>query len=434
MPEIDCQSLDAHIDGVLKGETGKKEKRFAPVYLIHGDEYLYKEAFGKLLGAIIPDFSRSLNYERLEGGNENIPRAIEKISTFSFMPGRKAVAICDSRVFDKKQAPAGLPEKEGPEKDGEWGEDLPGMLREAIERGFLPDHHLILTADAVDRRTGFYKSVKKAGMAIDCSVPKGVGWADRKALDSLCRAHVRKILARHGKKAAPKALGALIEMTGLSLRLLSGNAEKLIDYSGNRETILESDVAMVLKQTRIDPVYELTNAVAERDAPKSLFFLDALVPVDMHPLQALMAMANQVRKLLMAKAFMESPHGRVWERGMPYGRFKDHVMSGVAEFDAQTAETVAGWEKTFLDETPGKKKKRPFAGDLAVAKNPRNPYPVYQTFLKAERFDKKEIIAALKRIAEADSTIKSGGGKPRLELEKVVWFICLGDGDSVSLT
>lgn len=364
------------------------------------------------------------------GGNENIPRAIEKLSTFSFMPGRKAVAICDSRVFDKTQDPADLPGKGGLRQDGEWEEDTPGMLQKAIEAGFLPDHHLILTAGAADRRTRFYKSVKKAGMAIDCSVPKGGGWAGRKALDSLCRDQVRGFLARHGKKAAPKAMETLIDMTGPSLRLLSKNAEKLIDYSGNREIIRESDVTAVLKRTRIDPVYELTNAVAERDAEKALFFLDALVPAELHPLQALMAMANQIRKLLMAKAFMESPHGRAWDGAMSYGRFKDHAMQSVAAFDAEAAKTASGWEEAFSggEESRKKKKKkrRSPMGDLAVAGKQKSPYPVYQTLLKAGRFDKKELIGALKRVAEADSTIKSGAGNPALELEKVTLFICMG--------
>jgi len=66
---------------------------------------------------------------------------------------------------------------------------------------------------------------------------------------------------------------------------------------GERREITAEDVAAVLTRTKKDPLYELTNAVTDRDWEKSFFFLASLLAGDIHGLQALAAIANQVRKL-----------------------------------------------------------------------------------------------------------------------------------------
>jgi len=68
-----------------------KEKQlsggFAPVYLIYGEELLYKTALEELLQVLMPGAKRSLNYEPIEGTGNNIQPAIERVNTYSLMPG-----------------------------------------------------------------------------------------------------------------------------------------------------------------------------------------------------------------------------------------------------------------------------------------------------------------------------------------------------------
>ena len=490
MPEIDYNSLDQYIHGILKSAaSGTEEKKFAPAYLICGDEFLYKQTFKKLLDAMVPESLRSLSHEPVDGENEHIGAAIEKAATFSFMPGRKVVSILDSRVFYKTQTTADILEKIGQkweeekfgagavlflgllgslslsldemmdkEKRGKYlkiasdelarhdwlddllsychekglrapeGGDAAQSLREAIERGFPENNHLIITADMTDKRTALYKCLKKVGMVIDCSLPGEHGWANKKAREAICKDHVNQRLKKHGKKAGPDALNVLIEMTGLSLRHLSINIEKLMNYVGTTERITANDVAAVLKRTREDPIYELTNAFAEKNASNALFYLHSLIEKEMHPLQALMALANQTRNLMAAKDFIESPNGRAWTPGMPFAQFKNHVMPDIIAFDSEMAEIIKGWEEMTSTEPAGKKKKKkkkaPSGAGLPLAKKPGQPYPVYQTMLKADRFSMGELVHAFQRLSETDARLKSGAGNATLELEKVILFIC----------
>ena len=56
--------------------------------------------------------------------------------------------------------------------------------------------------------------------------------------------------------------------------------------------------------------------------------------------------------------------------------------------------------------------------------NPNNPYPIYMMMRKSERFSLAELVDALKEAARADERIKTGGGNPRMILERTVIAIC----------
>ena len=70
------------------------------------------------------------------------------------------------------------------------------------------------------------------------------------------------------------------------------------------------------------------------------------------------------------------------------------------------------------------KKRSKTVTDLVIAKNPNNPYPVYQMLLKSEMFTTDEIIETLESLSQSDLRLKSTGQKPRLILEKAILSIC----------
>ncbi|MBW2220400.1 MAG: hypothetical protein JRF40_13075, partial [Deltaproteobacteria bacterium] len=100
MPEINYKALNSYLKDL---EEDRETKGFATVYLIYGEELLYKTAFEELLDALMPDVNRSLNYEPIGGANENLQEAIERVNTYSLLSGTKVVAICDSEIFYSKQ-------------------------------------------------------------------------------------------------------------------------------------------------------------------------------------------------------------------------------------------------------------------------------------------------------------------------------------------
>ena len=490
MSEINYKALKSYLKDL---EEDRETKGFAPVYLIYGEELLYKTAFEELLNALMPDVNRSLNYEPIGGANKNLQEAIERVNTYSLLSGTKVVAICDSEIFYSKQDEDKLLEKSKDAfdakdmkkaadnlvsllgllklsfddvsranrsktlnldadslSDDRWlnkvidycvenslpipsGEDKAGLLQKTIEKGFPKGNHLIITTDLIDKRRKLFKTIRKNGMIIDCSVPKGDRRADKTAQEAVLSERMDAILGQFGKSMDEGAYRAMYEMTGFDLRTFSNNLQKLVSYIGDRKNITADDVESVLERTKKDPIYELTNAISERNIEKSLFFLDSLFEDDVHPLQILAAIINQIRRLILVKGFLESAHGSSWHAGMKFGQFKNNVMPSIQAFDRDLLKQLETWNRMISKDADkdnqesmkmGEKKRSKTVTDLVISKNPNNPYPVYQMLLKSEMFTTDELIATLESLSQSDLRLKSTGQRPRLILEKAILSIC----------
>ena len=466
---------------------------FLPVFLVYGEDLLVQGAFDELLNALLPASQRSINYDPLDGIQANVHDVIERVNTFSLLPGTKVIALRDSRIFyarqdkerllgsarqayeddnlkkaaghllsvmgllnlafddiDRTNRSKSLGPDYGSGEDNRWLDETITYCREnnlavpaarddsrtlqlAIEKGFPGDNHLIITTDMVDKRRGLYKTLNSEGLIIDCSVPQGARRADRMAQEAVLAERKDAILGAGQKAMSQAAFHALYEKTGFDLRTFSSNLEKLVSYIGDRREISIEDVESVLPRTKIDPIYELTNALADRNPEQTLFFLDSLLSSGIHPLQAFAAMINQIRKLLLVKDFVASPYGRNWQAACPYDYFREQVIPDAVAYDRELMDQLDRWQ-TMLDEkaepensgTSAKKKKKKSKTDtdLLIAKNPKNAYPIFQLFKKSERYTKEELLEAIGALNQVDKLLKSSGQNPKLVLEKAILGIC----------
>ena len=487
MSEFKFKELGNYLKTLSKDEAKNK---FAPVYLIYGEELLYKKALDILLSAVLPDTSsRALNYESFEDTGKNIYEVIEKLNTFSLIAGEKVIALYDSRIFYSKHDTESILKKaeeayadnkikkaaeyvvsvlgllnlsledvckaDGAARlklnnslnENKWldkiieycidkrvaipdVEDNDKVLQKAVEKGFPKGNHLIITADMVDKRRGLYKAINKNGIIIDCSVPRGQTRSDKIAQEAFIKEMMRNILGKAGKTVDNNAYVAMYEMTGFDLRTFVNNLEKLISFVGDRKNITIEDVRNVLKRTKSDPIYELTNAISDRNIEDTLFFLNSLLSSEFHYLQIFTAITNQIRKLLIVKEFVESPYGREWHAGIQYNKFRSSIMPAIQEHDSALLKQLEDWENIISKDDAsnkkkkGKSKKSKLNTDLLIAKNPNNPYPVFLLFSKSERFTKEELLDSIEYMSKADLRLKSTGQNPKLVMEDVIFHIC----------
>ena len=484
MPVITYKDLNKYI-------ADRGTDPFLPVYLIYGEELLTQGAFDELVNALIPASKRSINYEPLDGTQANVHEVVERVTTFSLLPGTKVIALRDSRIFyagqdkdlllesarkafeedkikkasghllsimgflnlsfddvDLSNRPKSLGSGYAPGDDDPWLDETISFCREnnlsvpvarddsqilqlAIEKGFPKDNHLIITTELVDKRRSLYKTLSSKGMVIDCSVPKGARRADRIAQEAVLAERKNAILGAAQKTMDKATYQALYEMTGFDLRTFSNNLEKLVSYTGDRKEILSEE------RTKIDPIYEFTNALTDRNPVQALFFLDSILSSDLHPLQVFTAMINQIRKLLLVKDFVESPYGSDWQAACPYDYFQKRVIPAVVEYDRKLQDQLGRWQTMLAEEADSEKsgirakktkKKKKLATDLLIAKNPKNPYPIFQLFKKSERFSKEELLEAVDSLNQGDKRLKSSGQNPKLVLESVILGICKVQG------
>jgi DNA polymerase III subunit delta len=459
------------------------------VTLICGEEMLCKKACDGVLDTLVPQAERALEVERFDGGEDAIGEVLSNLNTYALLSGSKVVVLQGARLFYSSKAQQGLREKmvqaaqsgdlkkaSGPllnlmaiaglafedlatpairgkvagENDGEpalWFSQLidychenglripekhddADLIKTAMEKGFPDGHRLVITADFVDRRKVLFKAIDETGLVVDCTVAKGQTKADRMAQESVMQAAVDEALAQASKRMAVEARQRLMAWTGFDLRTLSGSLEKLVSFVGDRATITDADVTGVLQRTRKDPIFEFTNAVADRDLSASLFFMKSLLDDGMHPLQLLAAAANQIRRLLLAKDFIIRDRGRSWSARMTFPQFKAGPFKAIRADDAASASRMDAWDSVLNPSVGGKKRKKVASSDLVLAKNPKSPFPVYQTLKKADRFSIEALTSAMIDLSETDVRMKSTGQDPRMLLERFLIGLCRRGGRS----
>lgn len=438
------------------------------VYLLYGDEFLYKAAFKSLLDTLIPAAHQGFNYEPLDGEKVKAHEVIERLSTFPLIPSSKIVAVHGTKVFYSLAAAdeflrksreayeggnfreagryllyvlslAGVSIEEV--ADGNWkrlldkylvgnldaagkgGADTPwvddiirfcrdeGMtmavseddaqlLNDAILKGWPETNYLILTTDMVDKRRKLYKTIKKTGVVIDCSLPPGSRTAERRQQQDALQHHMKAALESAHKTVARGAFDALYEKVGPEMRRFDSELNKLISFVGNRKEILASDVEAVSKRTREDPIYEMTNAIGNREVGKALFYVDNLLKNNFFPLQVLSAAANQIRKLMLAKNFSRGGHAGTWRKDLSYQAFQKNVLPQLQKCES----------------------------DLLAGNT--HPYPVYMTLRNSENYTLEELAEALETLLDADLRLKRSGQDPKMVLERAIFRICGGSNET----
>ena len=454
-----------------------------PVYLIHGDEFLVKDIFKKLKSNLLPDNKQKTNVMMIDGEIENIPSAIEQLNTYSLMPGTRIIAINDSQIFYAGHDRSALLEKshaafadnqmkkaarfflnllaaeklsindiqserlnetiqllttDDHSQHTQWITEVADhcisqklsvpslmnysdMLTQSIEKGFAQRNVLIITTDTVQKNRRLYKTIAKHGSVINCQVPKGFVKADRDQQDKTFRENAQHILAKSDKQISPDAFAMMRDMLGPGLRHFNVSLEKLIQYVGERKNITRDDVTAVLERTKQDPIFELTNALGERNLINALAVLNNLFVNEFNPLQAIAAIANLMRRLLLIDD-VKSRYKDHYQKGMSFTHFKTSFFSYVLEYDQKLAESAAA--DRLEDRNRSKKKKAAVNTTLMISKNPKSSYPVYLSFKSSHNYSRQELIQAIQILYDADKQIKTGNQNNNQVIERSIIEIC----------
>ncbi len=438
MPEI----LHTDVSRLFQSYSGRD---LPQVFYIWGEPYLCRSIFDKIVNFILPRGHRDMGYELLEGEDAVIPSIIERLSTYSFFQDRLVIALKDIPLLP----PPGTASAPGFQKN-----DIES-LKKSIEKTFPQGHFLVMTAPSVDRRRAIFQTIKDKGFAIDCSMPSGSTKADKTKQDAFLRFTMEDVLQRAQKGIDTDAYAMLTRQTGFDPATLADSLEKLVSFIGERPSITLKDVTSLVKNTRKEPIFQLTNAVIARNADQAIYYFKKLIDDGFPPIPMLSAIAKQMRKLLVVKQFVEGEKQRgshSWRPKMNFNMFIQTTMPRVLEVDSAIAAVLEKWgenlEPEFGDrdpdrpgEAPGfkknkkklqdksarenkavKKKKPP--SDLYIAPNPRNTYPVYQTFLKSDLFSLDEICGFMIEISDIDYKMKTSSQDSGILLELFIMRVC----------
>ncbi len=275
-----------------------------------------------------------------------------------------------------------------------------GVLEELVSSTFPEQIFLIFTAASVDKRKKIFKAVEKQGRVVECAVPREKRGATLEK--GFFEDQVRQALRGSGKNIIPRALQVMYSRAGGDLRQLRSEIDKLIAFVGDRKEINVQDVETLFDDSHETEFFEFTNALRSAELAKCLPALHKNLRMVSHPLQTLAIMANDIRRLMVARELLFSTFRETWKPRISYDGF---VMI----------------LRKALQDDPRAKEKGTY-NLLAM-----NEFALLNLLKAAQNFTMERLLSIMEAILDADVLLKSsrlGARSPQVILEQVVYAIC----------
>jgi DNA polymerase-3 subunit delta len=251
-----------------------RSDKLSRLYLLLGpEELLARRLTAHIIDVAMGDGLRDFNFVEIDTPIADPPALFQELNAYPLGAPRRVVLIREAG-------------------------SLPAASQEALQEAVadLADFlTLILCADRMDRRKTFYKAAAKAGVVVDLGplkAPEVKVW-------------IRQELREHEKKISPSLVESIFELTGSNLSDVSNEVTNLVAYMGDRDTVEKADVdALVSSRTR-EPIYKLTDHIANRDFLSAWAVLRQLIDAGEHQLRILWHLDHMVKRLLRARCLLE---------------------------------------------------------------------------------------------------------------------------------
>ena len=283
----------------------KAKTKASPPAKIHAvvgsDDVQVKHTAAELAEKLKPAAAGEFGLEIVDGAADNADQAagrvrstIEALRTLPFFGGEKLVWLKNANFLGDDQKARSASVQSALED-----------LTEVIDQGFGSEITFLISAVDVDKRRSFYKSLtKRAEVQIfDKLDSSRGGWEEEATEMVLARAKKRKL------QFNDEGLELFVLLTGGDTREIENELEKIDLYLGKERQVTVDLVRELVPLTREGVIFDLSNALAERDVERALDLVRQLLDQGESAIGILLvAVLPTVRNLLLAKDLMEQ-HG-----------------------------------------------------------------------------------------------------------------------------
>jgi DNA polymerase-3 subunit delta len=246
----------------------------APLYYFHGDEpYLIERGVKRLMGLTVPRDSRDFNLDIFYGKECRGDEIATAAQTLPMFAERRVVLV---RRSSELPAPA-----------------LDKLTEYVADPS--PTTCLIFEGEKIDQRKKFFLEIRKKGMLVEF----------KRLYENQLAPFIREEAAVYGKKVEPAALEMLVYLVGNNLQELAAEMEKVATFIGNRDMVKVADIREIVSDTKVDTVFELANALGEKETGKALRSLNTILRDGEAPLMVLAMLTRHFRQLWRVKELCE---------------------------------------------------------------------------------------------------------------------------------
>ena len=281
--------------------------RIANCYFFCGEEdYLKQEAILLLKEMLIEPGAEDFDFGLLYAEDTSAREAISLAETYPSMSKRRLIVVKDIDRFVESE------------------------LKEIIEylKKSASFTCLVLVSEKVKREAldrAIYKTISSLCETVifwrlfDSEVP---GWIENR-------------ISREGKIISREAAHYLFVEVGNNLLDLSGEIEKLLIYTRDRNEVTQDDVEQLIGRSRSDSIFDLLRAITRKNLRYSLEILSKLTEAGEKPVGILVRIAKRIRQIIRAKELLDQKvvRSRIIEEVGLHPFFDKDFTSEIQDFD-----------------------------------------------------------------------------------------------------
>lgn len=214
-----------------------------PVYFLYGAEnLLIEKEVEALLDRVVSKKERGLNLHIFRGDENTAQEILQSVKSLPMFSRYRFVLV-----------------KEADQLSEDSIERILNYIRTPSNTTCL-----VICGHTAGGWKGYLKEIEKVGKVMEFPRLKG------KALVSW----IRRRIEERGKKITPEAIDYLTDVVGDHLNDLENNIEKVILGVGQKRVISLSDVEEIASEVKLSTIFDLTEAIGERNLEKALKLLD----------------------------------------------------------------------------------------------------------------------------------------------------------------
>ena len=266
--------------------------------VVGSDESEVKRVAAELAAKLTPPDAGDFGLDLIDGCADNADQAasrvrstIEALQTLPFFGGAKLVWLKNVNFLGDDQKSRSAAVQSALEE-----------LAETIDADFGSETTFLLSATEVDKRRSFYKSLAKRAelQVFDRLDSSRSGWEEEAA------EIVRRRVETRGLQFEADALELFVLLTGGDTRQIDNELEKIDVYLGQERQVTVEQVRELVPLSRAGVIFELGNALAQRDLERALTLVRRLLDQGETAIGILLvAILPTIRNLLLAKDLME---------------------------------------------------------------------------------------------------------------------------------
>jgi DNA polymerase-3 subunit delta len=295
----------------LRALQQRLEKEIQPLYVLLGDDsFLVSEAVAAIKVKALTPGSEDFNFQVFDASETPASTICDAVEVLPMMGTRRLVICRGIESF----------------KDKDW-EVLYPLFDRPVESTTL-----VLTGEEMDRRKKSFKKLADTAFMVELKRP----------YENQLQTWIEYLAYRNGVTLSRDAAQMLKQFVGVNLSELNNEIGKLKNYIGERTAIEAQDVLTVVSQSRVDRIFDLTDAIGRRDCALALQSLANLLENGQNEVGVLSMITRHIRIL---------SHIREGQReGLTGGRLS--AKAGVPQFLlGQYVQQVSRWNEDKISMT-----------------------------------------------------------------------------------